>query len=89
MVRPENIKGGEILAESYRVDIMELRKAGLEHGLVKVSEWSEKTRIDRNTMGEILSGKTYPSSSAMQRIVDALQMKADRAGRIFFAPKLT
>ena len=74
------------MAESYRVDIMELRKAGLEHGLVKVSEWSEKTKIDRNTMGEILSGKTYPSSSAMHRIVDALQMEADQAGRIFFVP---
>lgn len=63
---------------------VELRKKLAEKGIHTIVELSGKTQISRNTLGNILNGKAQPSSNTMNKLVVALELDAETAGRIFF-----
>jgi len=83
-----NRKGGENLAELYRVDTIELKKAMLDAGIDTILKLSEASGVNRNTCGDVVSGKSYPSSSVMQAFVKCLHLSGDRAKTIFFTHEL-
>jgi len=68
----------------YSCNTTELRKQLAEKGIKTITELSEITEVNRNTLGNVLSGKAQPSSRVMNRIVDALSLDAETAGLIFF-----
>ena len=72
----------------YSVDTKELKKAMIDAGINTVSELSERSGVNRNTLGDILNEKIYPSSDVMARIADTLSLPPESAGRIFFKPEL-
>lgn len=73
----------------YHVNTKELKKYMIDAGIETNGELSKKSGVNRNTIGEILNNKTYPSSDVMVRIVTALSIPAEKAGEIFFARELT
>lgn len=88
-----NTKGGGKLnltvERHYETDITRLKKIMLDNEIESVIELSELTRINRNTLGAILSGKIQPSSSVMKRLISMLGIDSSIAGEIFFKEKLT
>lgn len=68
----------------YKTDIIELRKLMAEKGIKTILELSEKSGINRNTLGKILDGTIQPSSDAMDRLVYTLEIHPEKAGKIFF-----
>lgn len=68
----------------YKTDTVELRKLMAEKNIKTILELSEKTGINRNTLGRILDGTIQPSSDAMDRLVYTLEIQPEKAGRIFF-----
>lgn len=65
-------------------DTVELKKTLAEKGVDTISILSEKTQINRNTLGRVLKGKEQPSSNTMYKLVSALELDPETAGRIFF-----
>lgn len=76
------------MERKYVTDVVELKKTMIERGVDKLVDLSAKSGVDRNTLSRILSGEAQPSSAVMCKLVDALDMSSDQAGRIFFAPYL-
>ena len=72
----------------YEVDTRELRIAMAEAGITTIEQMSELTEVNRNTLSGVVNGSSYPSSMVMCKIVDALDLPCERAGRIFFVKKL-
>ena len=72
------------MAGIFKTDYIELRKIMAEKEIKTTKELSEKSGINRNTLAGILNGKTQPSSDAMERLVIALDIQPEKAGRIFF-----
>lgn len=68
----------------YKTDVIELRKLMVEKGIKTILELSEKSGINRNTLGKILDGTIQPSSEAMDRLVYTLEIQPEKAGKIFF-----
>lgn len=73
----------------YCVDVKELKKCMIDAGIETNTELSDKSGVNRNTIGDILNEKVYPSSDVMVRIVSALSLAPEKAGAVFFAKKLT
>lgn len=73
----------------YCVDVKELKKCMIDAGIETNAELSDKSGVNRNTIGDILNEKIYPSSDVMVRIVSALALAPEKAGAVFFAQKLT
>lgn len=73
----------------YSVDTTELRIAMVEAGITTIKGMSEASGINRDTISGVLNGSIYPSSIVMAKLVTALGLSGERAGRIFFAHKLT
>ena len=72
----------------YEVDAIALRVKMTKAGINTVEELSKRSGVNRNTLSDVLNGKTYPSSMVMSKIMIALSMTGDEAGRIFFKEKL-
>ena len=72
----------------YEVDTIGLRKAMIDNNIDTIEQFSAKTGVNRNTIAEVLSGKSYPSSMVMKKMAITLSMNFESAGRIFFKPKL-
>lgn len=72
----------------YTVDTAELRKAMIDQGYNTIGELAEKSKVDRNTVGGILSGKIRPSSNIIEKVSIALGLNGEDVGRIFFSNKL-
>ena len=72
----------------YKVDTNELRAQMARQGYTTIGQLSDVTGINRNTLSDILNGESYPSGIVMQKIVKALKLEPEAAGRIFFAPAL-
>lgn len=69
----------------YKVDTVELKKAMLENGIDSNVELAEITKINRNTISDIVNGKSNPTLGVMYAIAEALNMPSEKAGKIFFA----
>lgn len=72
----------------YKVDTNELRAQMARQGYTTIGQLSDVTGINRNTLSDILNGESYPSGIVMQKIVKALELEPEAAGRIFFVPAL-
>ncbi len=72
----------------YKTDVIELRKIMAEKNIKTIVELSEKSGINRNTLGKILDGSIQPSSEVMDRLVFTLDIEPANAGKIFFVPDL-
>lgn len=72
----------------FRTDTKELRKAMVEVGIGTIKELSEKSGVNRNTIGKVLDGEIQPSADVMYRLAKALKMSPNKAGITFFAQDL-
>lgn len=75
--------------ERYTVDIVALKKIMVEKNLDKITALSKEAKINRNTLGNILNGKSMPTSNVMYKLVETLDINPEIAGSIFFSKKLT
>lgn len=73
----------------YSVNIKELKKAMIDADLFELKTLSEVTGINRNTLGDVVNGKTVPSTDVIMRLGKALNLSSIRLGEIFFDTKLT
>lgn len=73
---------------SYSVDTQELRKAMIDANITTIVELASVSGVDRNTIGAILSDKSKPSASVIEKIAAALSLSGEDIGRIFFKQKL-
>lgn len=73
----------------FNINTKELKKAMIDADLDNIQKLSDKSGVNRNTVGEIVNGDRFPSSEVMQKIAIALNLSHERAGLIFFAPQLT
>ena len=64
-------------------------KRQIDADLDNIQKLSDCSGVNRNTIADVVNGKTYPSSDVMQRIAIALHLPYERAGFIFFAKQLT
>lgn len=71
-----------------KTDVKELRKEMAENGITTIMELSDKTGVNRVTLGRILRGEVQPSSEVMYKLVDGLNLSPEKAGKIFFAENL-
>ena len=74
---------------SCYVDVKELKKIMIDQDVNTIAELSDKTGVNRNTLSDVLSGKSYPSADTMVKLTEGLNMDGSIAGKIFFAKKLT
>lgn len=68
----------------FKTDHIELRKIMVEKKYKTIKELSEKSGINRNTLAAVLDGEKQPSSDTMEKLVIALDIEPEKAGRIFF-----
>lgn len=73
---------------AYAVDTVELKKAMINAGINTAVELSERSGVNRNTVGGILNGDIRPSSAVIEKIARALSLDGNDIGRIFFKPQL-
>lgn len=73
----------------YFIDVKEFKKAMIDADLDSIQKLAEKSGVDRNTISFLINGKTLPSTEVMRKLATALELPSERAGRIFFATKLT
>ena len=71
------------------VDGKAIRHKMIDLGINSITELSEKSGVNRNTVAEVLDGKIRPSTSTMDKLYRALEMTPEEGGRIFFGQKLT
>lgn len=70
------------------VDTAMLRYYMEKSGLKTIESLSNTSGINRNTLSGVLSGKIFPSSDVMSRLITALDIPVEEAGSIFFKVKL-
>ena len=71
-----------------RTDTIKLRQVMIERGYLTVQSLSRASGINRNTLGDILSGKAQPTYGVMNKIITTLDLSDIQAGQIFFATDL-
>ena len=69
---------------TYYVDATELRKAMIDKDFTTIESLSNASGVNRNTISDILSGKSRPSSAVIERLSDTLGFDGETIGRIFF-----
>lgn len=73
----------------YVTDIKELKKAMVDADLDSIQKLSDASGVNRNTVGDVVSGRIQPSTDVMRKLASALKLPSERAGLIFFAFQLT
>lgn len=73
---------------AYSVDTHQLRIAMINADLNTITDLSNASGVNRNTLGGILDGSVRPSSSVIERIASALALDGKDIGTIFFSQKL-
>lgn len=68
----------------YKVDVIELKKIMVEQKLDKIVDLSKVSSVDRNTLSKILNDEIKPSTTVIEKLMSALNIPPERAGRIFF-----
>ena len=72
----------------YEVNIAELKKRMIDANLERVINLSARSGVDRNTLSKILNAEIKPSTSVIEKLMMALAISPDDAGKIFFAADL-
>lgn len=78
-----------IKAKEYITDVSELKKLMIDKDIDTINELSERTGINRNTLGAIFNGKEQPSAQVMKKLIAVFGLDSNKAGEIFFKNKLT
>jgi transcriptional regulator with XRE-family HTH domain len=65
-------------------NIIELKKIMIDKSIEKIGDLSRISGVNRKTLGLVLRGRTQPSSDVMNRLVIALEIPPEQAGKIFF-----
>lgn len=82
-------KGGDVVNRNiYYTDTKELRKSMIDCGINSIVELSKACGVNRNSLNSILNGKTQPAVETMQKLMVALNLTPENAGKIFFANNL-
>lgn len=76
------------MASIYKTDVKEIKKIMIDRGINTMTELSEKSGINRNTLSQVLNGESQPSSDVMDKLVSALKIEPEKAGHIFFSLNL-
>ena len=69
-------------------DIIALKKLMIEKGFKTIGALADVSGIGRTTLGKVLDGKIQPSTDTMFKLMDALDIPNEEAGKIFFAVNL-
>lgn len=72
----------------YEVDTIAIRKLMIDKGYLTIDSLSDASGINRNTLSEVINGKSYPSSMVMAKLGATLDIESAEMGSIFFKPKL-
>ena len=72
-------------ARKRAVDVAALKGLMGSKGFRSVGALADASGIGRTTLGKILNGDMQPSTCAMLKLMDALDIPEDQAGQIFFA----
>lgn len=73
-----------MLQKEYVVDVIELKKIMVEKQLDKIIDLSCVSKVDRNTLSKVLAGEIKPSTTVIEKLMNALEIPSERAGNIFF-----
>lgn len=76
------------MASIYKADVSEIKKAMIDKEIDTIIQLASITGVNRNSLSKILNGETQPSSEIMDRLVDALEIEPETAGKIFFGQHL-
>lgn len=72
----------------YKTDVVAIKKRMVEKNIKTITDLSALTGVNRNTLANVLSGKSQPSSDVMERLVYGLEFTPQEAGPIFFTANL-
>lgn len=72
----------------YRVDTRELQKLMIDKNVKSIIDLAKLTGINRNTLAGVVTGREYPSSTTMCKIVDVLDIEPSNIGKIFLLQNL-
>lgn len=72
----------------YQVDTIALKKLMVEQGLERITDLSKASSVDRNTLSKVLNGNVKPSTTVIEKLMVALNISSDLAGKIFFKQNL-
>ena len=70
------------------VDTVALRKLMADHNIHTIAQLSDKSGVNRNTLGKVLNGTERPSVIVMDKLSCALEMSPETSGSVFFAQNL-
>lgn len=73
----------------YVVDTDAIKIIMIKKKIKSQMELSRQSGINRNVLSNVLNNKKYPSSTVIKKLISALDIDQDTAGKIFFAQKLT
>lgn len=73
---------------AYKTDVIALKKKMVDRNIITLTDLSKTSGVDRNTLSRVFSGKAQPSAAVMHKLVSALQIPAEEAGKIFFSSDL-
>lgn len=72
----------------YTVDVLALKKIMVECRLDKIIELSKASGVNRNTISKILNNEMKPSTTVIEKLMRALGISSEDAGKIFFNENL-
>ena len=70
------------------VDTKAIKIIMIEQGFDSITQLAKATGISRNTLTYAINGKTKPSAYVMNKIIEALSIPPETAGKIFFGGNL-
>lgn len=69
----------------YRINAILLRQKMVACGYNSIISLAKATNLSRDTISDVLAGKTKPQANVMYTIAKALNLSSGEAGQIFFA----
>lgn len=71
----------------YVVDTDAIKIIMIKKKIKSQMELSRQSGINRNVLSNVLNNKKYPSSKVMNKLISALDIDQETAGKIFFCTK--
>jgi hypothetical protein len=69
---------------TLKMDVVAIKKLMVENQYDTICSLSVASGINRTTLGKILDGSIQPSADVMYKLIYALHIYPEQAGRIFF-----
>ena len=69
------------------VNTTALRHKMVEKGIRTNKELANRTGVNENTIGPVLSSKARPSTNTIDKIAKTLELTPEEIGRIFYSQK--